>query len=179
MKRNSDKKLSKSRQKAGSTSSRKTRIPALEDILGTALNFGSTALAEPSDEMIQRCSTIPMLFEPVDPDHPASGKLTYDSWSTALSPSLRDTIDGHVRRLRFEAGRYTIEIVAEKRRQVWEFTARIYKGSEVAHDFVLRVGGRRFLAGPGGFFFWSSRQVPRLVLALSYDHIIQFDEIAW
>lgn len=92
---------------------------------------------------------------------------------------LRDVADGQIRRLQFRAGKFSLEIVAERTRDHWEFVGRIYSGKEVEHSFVLRVGRLKLLAETDGFYHWSSRAVPRTIQAVSYNDNLNFGEIEW
>jgi len=130
-------------------------------------------------DMLDRCGSIPLLFDPPTDTRLVDGRVSYDSWSQGPSVPLRDRIDGHIRKLRLRAGDYQIEMVAEKRDQRWEFTARIYRRERVVHDFVLKVGGRSLMSQSGGFFVWNSLHVPRVLRAISHNRTLEFEDVSW
>ena len=138
-----------------------------------------SGIASPPDEAVDRYAAIPLLFESLPDQEPMIGRVAYDSQAHGHTVGLRDVTDGYVRRLRLTAGRIVMDLVAERRENQWEFVARVYSGSEVTHDFVLKIGGRKLLAGSGGFFHWSSRSVPRKLRLLSYDTTVLFEGMSW
>ncbi len=108
----------------------------------------------------------------------AKGSVRYDSWA-GTSIGLRDLDSGHVRRLRFEAGRVTLELVAERRGNAWEFVARAYSKNSVIHGFVLLAGRRRLLPTADGFYLWSSITKLRSIRLAALDRLIEFGGITW
>jgi hypothetical protein len=138
-----------------------------------------TGFAKPSDAAIARFCNIPLLFEESYDARTVRGRIIYDSWADDPATALRDTTDGHIRRLELKAGNLALEIVAERRDNVWEFVARVYDGKKVANRFVLKVGGRRFLPQTGGFFVWSSRMEPKILCLESFDTNISFEKVPW
>lgn len=137
------------------------------------------SLIPPSADALRRYEAIPLLFGASTGAKPKRGSVVFDSWAHGPAIALRDVTEGHVRRLRLKAGKVTLEILAEKRRAHWEFVARVYRSGRVAHDCVLQVGGRRFLASWGGYFHWSSKHVPSTVDIRSYDHEFAFEKLLW
>ena len=136
-------------------------------------------LYQPAAEALKRFEAIPLLFAPQGRGSALSGRVVFDSWSQGAAPALRDATDGHVRRLRLAAGQTTLEILAERRSDRWEFVARAYRGREAAHDFVLKVGSRRLLSRSGGYYHWSARSVPRSLALLSYRCPVVFGGLIW
>jgi len=158
----------------------KEKALKVEEILDTAFG-GSTIekISELSSDALSRLGAIPLLFgdSPVRSEDP--GKVVYDSWAQGPAMALRDVSAGHIRRIRLASGRISVEIVAERSHNGWEFVARIYSGSRVAHNFVLNAGGRKFLATSGGFFQWSSITVPHQVRLSSYKGELSFERLRW
>ena len=138
----------------------------------------STEIVEPSREAVARYETIPLLFDS-STSRQVLGRIAYDSRAHGQPVGLRDVTDGYVRRLSFACGKITVDLVAERREKHWEFVARAYSDGAVAHDFVLQVGGRKFLAASGGFFHWSSRSVPRRFRLVSYGQTVLFEGVSW
>jgi len=133
----------------------------------------------PSKDALQRLLAIPLLCADQASSERIAGRLALDSWQHGPAIALRDVADGHVRRLRFEAGRYVLEMLALRTGQKWEFTARLRHGDRVVHASVLRIGERRLLAQRGGYFCWSSSAVPRKLAVLLLEKQLVFDGILW
>lgn len=134
---------------------------------------------QPSDAARQRLESIPLLFTAPKKRRTIQGRIVYDSWAHGPTMALRDATDGHIRRLRLKAGDTTVEILAERGRTDWSFVARVYRRRKVVHDFVLKLGVQKLLAGPGGFYQWTSSRVPRKLALISYDTKLSFDEVRW
>jgi hypothetical protein len=123
---------------------------------------------------------IPLLADRAASSLPqAVGRLARDSWQQGPAIAMRDVADGHARRLSFEAGRYTLEVLAERTEGRWEFVARLRHGSRVVHDSVLAVGRKKLLAERGGYFLWSSASVPGKLVVLLLGQQLVFDGIPW
>ncbi len=132
----------------------------------------------PSSDALDRLEAIPLLNQTADDVPGSSGSVMYDSWEGS-APAMRDIIPGHLRRVQLKAGKVTLEIVAERQKDEWEFVARVYQGDNVRHDFVIKVGRKKLLAKSGGFFHWTSKSVPRMVELLSYNRNLTFEELTW
>ncbi len=135
--------------------------------------------ARPTGEAVERYCNIPLLFDEGSQTHSVRGKTIYDSWAQSPALALRDTADGFIRRLKLRAGKLVLEIVAERRDNLWEFVARVYDRKKVTNSFVLKAGGRRFLPQTGGFFVWSSRTVPVLMCLESFETCVSFEKLSW
>lgn len=136
-------------------------------------------MAKPSEAAVDRYCNIPLLFEKRSCATPVWGRTIYDSWAERPAMALRDTADGFIRRLKLKAGNLVLEIVAERRDNVWEFVARVYDRKEVTNSYVLKVGNRKLLPQTGGFFVWSSRIVPRILNLESFETRIDFEKLSW
>jgi hypothetical protein len=130
-------------------------------------------------EALKRIESIPLISETGDTPKCIAGNVIYDSWRQLHPPMTRDINDGYVRTLKAKAGRITLELVAERRVDDWDFVARIRNGSKVDHSYVLIAGSRRLLAGVGGYFHWTSKQVPRLLKLVSYKQQVVFESMSW
>ncbi len=138
-----------------------------------------SGFSKPSSSAIERYCNIPLLFEESPNAHSVRGRTVYDSWADGPAMAMRDTADGHIRRLKLKAGNHVLEIVAERRDNLWEFVARVYERTRVTNSFILKAGGRRFLPQTGGFFVWSSRLVPKVLRLESFDTNISFEKLSW
>ena len=132
----------------------------------------------PSSDALDRCGAIPLLNQTADDIPESSGSVMFDSWAGS-APAMRDIVPGHLRRVQLKAGKVTLEIVAERQKDEWEFVARAYQGDSVRHDFVIKVGRKKLLAKSGGFFHWTSKSVPRVVELLSYKRNLTFEKLVW
>lgn len=135
-------------------------------------------LLAPSSHSRQRLHSIPFLFDTSVRSAAIFGRIDYDSWAE-LAPGLRNSEDGHIRRMRFNAGKISIEIVAERRESGWEFIARIYSENSVVHEYVLNVGNKRLLAQADGFYHWTSKSLLQRIQIVSPDQHIEFGGIKW
>lgn len=136
-------------------------------------------LSQPSLDAVRRYEAIPLLFSAAVSAKRLTGRVVFDSWADGPAIALRDVTEGHVRRLRLKAGKLSLEILAEKHREHWEFVARVYRVRRVAHDCTVRVGGRGHLPSWGGYFHWSSKRVPTKVYVRTYDLECAFETLAW
>jgi len=137
------------------------------------------SIEAPSEKALKRYALIPLCHRLTGGGETLYGKVAYDSWAHGAPVALRDTTDGFIRRLQLKAGKISLEIVAERRHNSWEFVARVYTGEKVLHDFVLKVGRDKLLPSSGGFYQWSSSKVPATVKLLSYEQDIVFDKLSW
>ncbi|MFZ5979536.1 MAG: hypothetical protein ACOYVF_02790 [Candidatus Zixiibacteriota bacterium] len=134
---------------------------------------------EPSEEALQRYELIPLYYGTEKVATTLQGTIAYDSWAQAGAVSLRDVTEGHVRRLQLKAKQISLEIVAERRRDHWEYIARLYFHGKVTHAFVLKAGTRKVLPFSGGFYYWTSKTVPATIKLLSYKQNVLFDKLSW
>lgn len=132
------------------------------------------SLESPPARSIDRAAVIPVLVRPGAPVRTDVGRLIFDSWQHVPAAQLRDASRGLERRLRFSFRDITLEIVAERRPDSWEFSARVYRGDNPSCRFVLRAGRLRVLCDEHECFFWSGRHLPRKLTLLSSEHQIEF-----
>lgn len=180
MKKQTNKKIKRAVQPKRTRPNCSSLPKAVSSLLTTSKrNAGRSGYAKPAQEAIERYCNIPLLFEECADARSVRGRTVYDSWANGPAIALRDTTDGRIRRLKLKADNLTLEIVAEKQDNQWEFVARVYKGSGVTNSFVLKVGGHRFLPQTGGFFVWSSKIVPRMLRLESFETSINFEKLSW
>lgn len=139
---------------------------------------GSPSLETPAEDAILRWTNVPLLAAPPTGRAEVSGRIVFDSWQERPG-AVRDLPEGLVRRLRLAARDLVLEIVGERRRQGWQFIARIYRDRHPVNDFALKAGRKRLLPGEDSFFAWSSAQPPRTVELLSSDERILFEKVVW
>jgi hypothetical protein len=137
------------------------------------------SFAEPGQDAIARLAAIPLLFDTPADTSREEGKISFDSWSHLSAVTIRDTSAGHIRLLKLKSRKITIELVAEKQHDGWEFVARIYKNKKIIHDFVLIANGKKHLASSGGFIHWSSKSVPKQINLLSFKSKLVFEGLKW
>ncbi len=142
------------------------------------------AAVEPDVEMppetaVSRWAAIARIENSRRPAQSMPGLLAFDSWTQRPSLQIRDGSHALERRVRFQAGKYTIEMVGDRRSEGWDFSARVYVGRKVTSEFVLKVGQQRLVAGAQDCYFWSSRRPPRRIRLLSPDLEIDCGEITW
>ncbi|MDH4155978.1 MAG: hypothetical protein OEW00_01705 [candidate division Zixibacteria bacterium] len=159
-------------------------IEEIENGLSSAKPLWSKTLAggvieQPSCDAVSRFELIPLFCGSEKSVPSVHGTTAYDSWAGNSPVALRDATDGHVRRIQLKAKSLSLEIVAERRQNHWEFVARVYSGQKVKHDFVLKVGARKVLPFSGGFYHWTSRSVPYSIRLLSYKRRVIFDKLLW
>ena len=142
-------------------------------------NLQTAGFIRPSEAAVVRYCSVPLLFDAAAEVRPVQGEIVYDSWAHGPGVALRDTVNGHVRRLKLKAGRLVFEIVAQRRDNRWEFVARATSARSVTNSFVLKVGGRKLLPQTGGFYIWTSKSVPRLLRLESFEQSVIFEGLAW
>jgi len=134
---------------------------------------------EPSPASAARWKAIPLIEKVTERTRPRSGRVAFDSWDMAPAVALRNIADGHIRRLELKAGRVSLEIVAERTQDHWEFVGRIYANNEIQNSYVLKVGRFNLLPRTNGFYHWSSTSVPRNLRVVSYRNNLVFGGIQW
>lgn len=133
-----------------------------------------------SPDLVERCAAIPLVGQSARPRRMQPGRVQFDSWSTLPALALRSIDLGGERRLRLSAGAYTLELVAQRQPDHWEFWARVLrKGTEPIPLFVIQAGRRKIVAGAHSVFAWSDHHPPRKISLVSADLRIEFQPINW
>ena len=107
------------------------------------------------------------------------GELSFDSWQGMPAVALRDAGPGCERRLRLTAGRFELDIVAERGEEEWEFIARVYEKGRVLTGFALKAGRRKIVASSQGFFHWQCKRPPQRLVLQSPAMSIDFGAVSW
>lgn len=140
---------------------------------------GRPPVARPDSAAVDRFAAIPLIFDEASLRRTVSGNLTFDSWSQQPIAQLRDAGVGLTRRLCLEANRITLEIVAERQQDQWEFVARVYHKKEVSSEYVLKIGRQKLLPRSQGFYHWSSKRAPGKIRLLSKSLEVCFEGLSW
>lgn len=133
----------------------------------------------PSPQSVALAKAIPRLVASRRPARAVAGRVAFDSWADVPAVQLRSAVGTLERRLRFEAGKYTLEIVAERAQKEWEFVARIYERQEVTSEFILKVGSRKLVPQSQRCYYWTAKNPPRTLQLLSPDLKIDFGKLTW
>jgi len=133
----------------------------------------------PSPQSVARARAVPKLVTSRKPLRAVTGRVTFDSWADIPAVQLRSTVGTLERRVRLEAGKYTLELVAERGQREWEFVARIYHGAKVTSEFILQAGRRKLVPQSQRCYFWSAKNPPRTLQLLSPDLKIEFGKLTW
>jgi len=140
---------------------------------------GRASIAPPSVGTVDRFAAVPLIDHPTASIHRITGRLTFDSWADRPAAQIRDITLGMIRRVCLNAGALSLEIVAERRRDCWEFVARVYDKKRVSSEYLLRVGAKSVLPRTQGFYHWSSKGTPRILRLLSRDLQVEFERLSW
>lgn len=140
---------------------------------------GAEPLAQPGEAAMARFRTVPLGFEDVRPSTRRSGRVAFDSWRAAGAVAIRDVGVGDVRRLVLQAGKVSLEVVADRRADGWEFVARVYAEKAVSSEWAIRVGRKKLLPGVQGFYRWRSKRGPRSLRLVTAKQEIVFDSLSW
>jgi len=146
----------------------------LYELLSCFRGQSPASLEYPSHRAVDRAAVIPVLVGPKAPLRTEVGRLVFDSWQHVPAAQLRAASRGLERRLRFSCRDITFEVVAERRPDGWEFSARVYRGDSPSCRFVLRAGRLRLLCDEHECFFWSGRHLPQKLVLLSSERQIAF-----
>jgi hypothetical protein len=104
---------------------------------------------------------------------------TSDSWRAGQFAEVRNAAHGIERRLRFRAGGYSVDLVADRLGDSWEVSLRLSRrGAPVSH-FMASCDGRKVLPIDIGFFAWQSHRPPRRLRVWSTGVSIQLEPIGW
>jgi hypothetical protein len=109
----------------------------------------------------------------------ARATTAYDSWRSSPATVLRDAARGMERRLRFIAGKISLELVVERRPEGYSFVARCYRGGRPSTEYILKVGRERLQPEYRSCYFWTSRKPPRNMQLLSPFLKVDLDRVQW
>ncbi len=140
---------------------------------------GQSLMEKPGERAIARYAAIPELLERDARPRREFGEVSFDSWANLPPLAVRDAGQGFVRHLCLKARELRLEIVAERLRDCWEFTARVYRGDDAATEWALCVAGKRHLPQSQGFYHWSSRTAPRTIKLQTRSRRVEFEKLSW
>ena len=149
------------------------------ELLSTFGQAGCPSLIHSSSEGLGRHAAIGRRAEIDRPERSIVGCLVSDSWTQLAPAQVRDATVGLERRLCLRADNITLELVAERLDEKWQFVARVYKEEEATSEFVLKVGTRKLVSQAEGFFHWSSSKPPQTLRLLSESLQINFEKVSW
>ena len=141
--------------------------------------IGESALLPSSSSSVSLLAAIPVASQKTKVSRSINGLLTSDSWQNSSATALRDNGVGLERRLAFEAGRITLEIVARRQNQQWEFIAQVYDHKKPTTTYALKAGKGFLAPAVDGFFHWFAKKPPKTLKLLSETVQIEFAKISW
>lgn len=151
----------------------------LFELLSKFWTNGAGELQQSSPSLLKQIESIPINSRKKSRTTVLKGHLVSDSWSQMANAQLRGVATDLTRRLLLEAGQIKLELTAESHLDTWEFAARVYDQGRASAKFVIKIGGRKILMGPSGFFYWSSKRPPAKVRLLGESQIIEFEGLSW
>jgi hypothetical protein len=140
---------------------------------------GRDRIAQPTPGALDRYAAVPLIDHRSIQSRRVTGRVSFDSWANRPAAQIRDVTVGLIRRICLKAGKLSLEIVAERRQDNWEFVARVYDKKAVSSEYVLRVGAKNLLPRSQGFYHWSSKGTPRTLRLLSQDLQVDFERLSW
>ena len=156
------------------------KIKPLEaSFMETVVEMAGTRLEEPSPQAVERFVSTARLRSPAVSGRPLRGTVAFDSWSRMPDVALRDVGIGWMRRLCLEAAALALEIVAVRRRNDWQYTARVYESGRSTAGWTLRAGRRKVLPRSLGFFQWNAPDQPRVFRIESNNQTVIFQGVSW
>jgi len=141
-----------------------------------------TELERPSAEAVERFAATGLaggVTDDATDRRRVRGRLPFDSWETRSVANTRDLPEGLVRRMCLTAKGVTLEVVAERLREGWDFVARVYRADKPVARFLLKVGAKRLLPQAGGFYHWTSKAAPKRLVLVSGQTDVEFNDVAW
>lgn len=132
------------------------------------------------EELTNKCSQIPKLISSRNPVNRITGSIKYDSWSQLQSAQLRDAAQGLERRFLLTGGIISLELVAERRPDGWDFTARVYKHKKpISSQFILKAARQTVFVNTTDGFSWFSHRPPKMIQLCSPEMQISFKGLIW
>ena len=135
---------------------------------------GGEAMEQPSERLLEKLSAIPQLVGSRPARVKVRGRVVYDSWHDLPVAQVRDAGTVRERRLRLAHGAISLEIVAERQTEGWEFTARVYDGENITCKYILKVGRERLAPETHDCYYFKRPTLPKILTLLSPDLQIAF-----
>jgi hypothetical protein len=135
--------------------------------------------AKPSPKTLYASRAIALMDSSRHPAQTVDGRIAFDSWTGLSSQQIREAPPGSERRLTLKAGKFRLEIVADKSPVGWDITARVYDQGRPTTKFALKVGNRKLYPEAHKCFYWSAKNPPRRVLLLSSSLKLDFGKLSW
>ena len=140
---------------------------------------GMPPLANVSADSVAAAEAVPLAHSNLPARRVVSGRMTFDSWSDRPALEIRNAGAGLTRRLCLKAGRLSLEIVAERTLEGWDFVARVYSAKKAVSGYSLRIGTRNVLPRSQGFYHWSSKAAPRTLELIGTADRFRFEGLSW
>jgi hypothetical protein len=149
------------------------------DLLEASCSDSLDIIVSPPEAVTQTSKAIARLVAGRRPSRKVTAITVFDSWDSRPALAMRDLTPDVERRLRFRAGPFTIELVANRRVVDWECVARVYDRGRISRKFLLQVGSKKLLPEAGDCFFWTSKRPPRCMKLLSGPLLIDLGRLKW
>ncbi len=140
---------------------------------------GELALVSAPRSWIDKAMAVAVNSSERSPLKSLFARLSFDSWATAVPQGVRSAGAMEERRVTFDAVGKTLDIRAEHRQNLWEFTAKITDKSGNPAGWILVVGSEKITANEDGFYQWSSVRPPKKFKLLSHDGEFETSELLW
>jgi hypothetical protein len=139
----------------------------------------SAELEKPDQAAIRQWGQIPRLAQSRRPVRAIRGRVVLDSWAHLPAMQIRQAPPDVERHVSFAAGQYTLELVADRSTEGWEFVARVYDRDKVTSEFFLQVGRTKLSPESHDCYFWTASKPPRSLKLLSPSLKIDFGKLSW
>ncbi|MGH8015101.1 MAG: hypothetical protein ACREBV_02815 [Candidatus Zixiibacteriota bacterium] len=106
-------------------------------------------------------------------------RIVFDSWAAPAAVGIRGEALVQERRLRMEAPKISFDLRAERRKNHWDFTARITDEQGKVIKGTLMAGKKELKADEDGFYQWSSARPPQDFRLLTSEGEIEIPELTW
>lgn len=105
--------------------------------------------------------------------------VVFDSWAVKLPAGVRGETASQERRIKFEGAQNSLDLRAERRKNHWEFTARIRTSEGKDIQGVILAGKKKVLADEDGFYQWSSSIPPKIIKLVISGQEVKYPELSW